>query len=74
MREEELRKWMRGRGLAEGTIGTQLSKIRKLNRHFGDLDLLIEKGEIERIATLLADSAALPADLGNEGERNHLRQ
>lgn len=74
MREEGVRQWMRGRGLAESTINTQMSKMRKLDRHFGDLDQLIETGEIENVARLLADPADLPEELGNKGERNHLRQ
>lgn len=74
MREEGVRHWMRARGLAESTISTQLSKIRKLDRFFGDLDELISNGKIEDVAAKLYDSASLPPELGNEGERNHLRQ
>ena len=60
--------------LADSTISTQLSKMRKIDRYFGDLDKLIETGKIESVARQLADPAALPTELGSEGERNHLKQ
>lgn len=74
MREEGVRQWMRRKGLAESTIRTQMSKMRKIDRFFGDIDRLIESGEIENVAKRLADSGNLPDGLGNEGERNHLQQ
>lgn len=74
MREEAVRAWMRREGLADTTISTQMSKMRKLDRHFGDLDELIRTGRVEGVASTLADPASLPRELGSEGERNHLRQ
>ncbi|WP_343347998.1 AAA family ATPase [Sphingomicrobium sp. XHP0239] len=75
MREEEFRVWMKNvRRLQDSTISTQLSKLRKIDRHFGDLDELITDSRIDEVAQRLADPASLPAELGNEGERNHLRQ
>lgn len=74
VREESVKRWMKGKGLADSTIATQLSKMRKIDRHFGDLDELIESGKIDRVVDRLNDPASLPSELGNEGERNHLRQ
>ena len=74
MREEQVRAWMRRRGLQDSTISTQMSKMRKLDRHFGDLDELIRTGRIEQVSESLSRPETLPPELGNEGERAHLRQ
>lgn len=71
MREKEFRDWLSGR-VGQSTVSTQLSKVRKLDRHFGDLDHLIETGEIKDIVDLLSRPQDVPAELGNLGERGHL--
>ena len=43
MREAEFKAWM-AESHTPGTVSTQLSKVRKLERHFGDLDELFSQG------------------------------
>lgn len=75
MREVEFREWLRSDGKAASTINTQLSKARKLDRAFGDLDRLHAEDRLVAVAEEL--SRKPPSErvlsLGNEAERNHLR-
>lgn len=63
---------MQAQGYTPGTVNTQMSKVRKLNRSFGDLDQLFERGEFDRIEAQLKSGDNLPDELGNDGERRHL--
>lgn len=71
MQEREFRAWLEAR-YSTGTVSTQLSKVRKLERVFGDLDELYDGGRFEEIAINLKSGKGLPVGLGNDGERRHL--
>ncbi|MCW4116378.1 AAA family ATPase [Aurantimonas sp. MSK8Z-1] len=73
MKEAEFKAWMAAQGYEGSTISTQLSKVRKLDRHFGNLDKHIDNETIEIIADALRNPDTLPPELGNEGERSHLK-
>lgn len=74
MREEEFRKWLAAGPRTPGTVATQISKVRKLEKYFGDLDELIANGGIEDVAQTLVDPEKAPEELGAIAERRHLRQ
>lgn len=74
MREEEFRDWLEAGPRTPGTVSTQLSKVRKIEKNFGDLDDLIKSGEIERVAKALSVPEHAPDHLGAVKERSHLRQ
>ena len=40
MRDAEFKAWMEAQDYSRNTINTQMSKIRKIDRIFGDLDQL----------------------------------
>ena len=73
MREAEFKAWM-AESHTPGTVSTQLSKVRKLERHFGDLDELFSQGSFPSIVKQLKSDTPSPAieALGNTGERAHL--
>lgn len=73
MQESAFRDWLRADGKAESTVSTQLSKLRKIERHFGDLDDLAISGRLQEVANQLAVPDSLPESLGNLGERKHLK-
>ncbi|MEW9305458.1 AAA family ATPase [Labrys neptuniae] len=72
MREAEFKAWLQTKNYSAGTISTQMSKVRKLDRVFGDLDLLHERGEFDALEVRLQTGEDLPSSLGNDGERDHL--
>src|SRR5690554_4294337 len=72
MREAELRSWMQAQGLSAGTISTQMSKIRKLDRVFGDLDLLEATDGLDALEAKLKAKRDLPDGLGSGNELDHL--
>ena len=74
MREQEFREWLAAGPRSPGTVSTQVSKVRKLEKHFGDLDEMIADGRIEDLAQTLSDPEMAPAELGAVAERRHLRQ
>jgi hypothetical protein len=72
MREAEFKAWLEDEGYSPGTINTQMSKVRKLDRVFGDLDGLYAVGGFDRLEAQLKTGDNLPASIGNDGERGHL--
>jgi len=72
MREAEFKAWLQSEKYSAGTISTQMSKVRKLDRVFGDLDLLHAEGELDALEARLHRDDDLPPTLGNDGERGHL--
>lgn len=72
MREAEFKAWLEAEKYSPGTINTQMSKVRKLDRVFGDLDALYASGSLDALETGLRSGDDLPAALGNDGERGHL--
>ncbi|GAA4019135.1 hypothetical protein GCM10022280_18580 [Sphingomonas swuensis] len=72
MRESEFKAWMESQDYSRNTISTQMSKVRKLDRAFGDLDELHASGRFDEIEAALKLGTGLPEDLGNDGERGHL--
>ena len=72
MREAEFREWLARSGKTDGTISTQMSKVRKIERHFGDLDQHFVTGTFAPIGDALSRPDSLSDDLGNAGERRHL--
>lgn len=72
MREAEFKAWLEAKGYTTGTVSTQMSKVRKLDRTFGDLDALYRRGEFNRLEADLKSTNDLPAELGQDGERRHL--
>ena len=71
---EEFRAWLAGGPRSPGTVDTQVSKVKKIEAHFGDLDALIANGEVEEVAQALATPEQAPEDLGAVAERRHLMQ
>jgi hypothetical protein len=63
---------MEAQGYSPGTISTQMSKIRKIDRVFGNLDQLHEDGSLDELEAKLKAGDDLPEHLGNDGERGHL--
>ena len=74
MREQEFRAWLAVGPRSPGTVDTQVSKVRKIEAHFGDLDALIASGEVEKIAQALVKPEQAPEALGAVAERRHLKQ
>jgi hypothetical protein len=72
MREDAFKAWLLAEGFTKGTISTQMSKVRKLDRIFGDLDQLHASGTIEDLERRLRSRFDLPNGLGNDGELGHL--
>jgi len=72
VREREFRAWLTAQGYKAGTVNTQMSKVRKLDRAFGDLDALPQQGAFDGLDANLKSGADLPDTLGNDGERRHL--
>lgn len=72
MREAEFKAWMEAEDYSPGTINTQMSKVRKLDRVFGDLDALHASGGFDDLEMRLRSGDDLPRELGNDGERGHL--
>ncbi len=72
MRELEFKAWMEAQDYSRNTINTQMSKIRKLDRVFGDLDYLHAEGRIDELEARLKAGDDLPEDIGSDGERGHL--
>ena len=72
MREADFKAWFQAQGFSVNTINTQMSKVRKLAKHFGDLDDLHRQGEFDRIEAALKSGDGIPNELGNDGERRHL--
>lgn len=72
MREAEFKAWFEAQGYSPGTINTQMSKVRKLDRVFGGLDGLHERGELDALEAHLRSSEDLPKELGSDGEQSHL--
>ncbi|VWX57309.1 hypothetical protein [Sphingorhabdus sp. 109] len=71
MREEQFKAWLKETGKSEGTISSQMSKVWKLDRYYGDLDEHIRSGTIEKIKTRLSNPDSIPSELGI-GDRQHL--
>lgn len=72
MRESGFREWMGSQDYSRNTISAQMSKVRKLDRVFGDLDELHASGRFDEIEAALKLGTELPEDFGNDGERRHL--
>jgi len=72
VREADFKAWFQAQGFSVNTINTQMSKVRKLAKHFGDLDDLHRQGEFDRIEAALKSGDGIPNELGNDGERRHL--
>ena len=72
MREVEFKAWMEARDYSRNTINTQMSKIRKIDRVFGDLDQLHADGRLDQLEARLKAGEDLPEGLGNDGEQGHL--
>jgi hypothetical protein len=72
MREAEFKAWMTAQDYSQGTINTQLSKIRKIDRVFGDLDDIYADGGLDELEARLKAGDDLPDELGNKGEQGHL--
>ncbi|MFD1105658.1 McrB family protein [Sphingobium olei] len=72
MREAEFKAWMEAQDYSRNTINTQMSKIRKIDRVFGDLDELNAAGKLAELEARLKAGDDLPQDIGNDGERGHL--
>lgn len=72
MQEAEFKAWMKAEGYSAGTISTQVSKLRKLERHFGNLDQIHADDRFELLRNRLQANTDLPEGLGNDGERRHL--
>lgn len=60
MRELEFKAWMEAQDYSRNTINTQMSKIRKLDRVFGDLDYLHAEGMIDELEARLKAGDDLP--------------
>ena len=71
MREAEFKAWLVESGFTDGTISTQMSKVRKLAKHFGDLDELNRRGGFPGVIEQLKSPDGSPAvlALGNDRER-----
>ena len=74
MREKEFKAWLESGNRKPGTVSTQLSKAKKIEKNFGDLDDLIASGKIEETANILSKPEQAPEHLGAVREREHLRQ
>ena len=72
MRETDFKAWMESQDYSRGTINTQMSKIRKLDRVFGDLDQINASGGLDQLEERLKAGKDLPRDLGNDGEQGNL--
>lgn len=72
MREADFKGWMEAQDYSRNTINTQMSKVRKLDRVFGDLDQLHADGKLDELEARLKAGDDLPEDIGNDGERGHL--
>ncbi|KAK0359892.1 hypothetical protein LTR94_029471, partial [Friedmanniomyces endolithicus] len=57
---------------SRNTINTQMSKVRKLDRVFGDLDQIGAAGGLDQLQARLKAGDDLPDGLGNDGELGHL--
>lgn len=71
MREQEFRAWLEADGKSPGTVSSQVSKVRKLDRFFGGLDKRIAEGTIDDVVAAIADPESAPRALG-DGDRKHL--
>ncbi|NVD45199.1 hypothetical protein HUV48_09220 [Altererythrobacter sp. HHU K3-1] len=58
MTENEFKKWMAGEGLALSSISTRISDLRRVERHFGDLDTAYDKDGCATIFEKLSYTAA----------------
>ncbi|MFM0348225.1 McrB family protein [Paraburkholderia sp. RL17-347-BIC-D] len=72
MREAEFKTWFETQSYTAGTISTQMSKVRKLDKAFGDLDSLYQRGEFDKLEADLKSGSNLPEGLGADGERRDL--
>lgn len=72
MRELEFREWLKAQGFTDGTVSTQMSKVRKLDEAFGDLDELFARDQFAAIdAELKAATTPRVLGLGGEGGCRH---
>ncbi|MEO7468860.1 MAG: hypothetical protein ABIV36_17730, partial [Sphingobium limneticum] len=72
MKEAEFKAWMEAQDYSRNTINTQMSKVRKLDRVFGDLDQIGAAGGLDQLQARLKAGDDLPDGLGNDGELGHL--
>jgi len=72
MRDAEFRAWFSAQDYSPGTVNTQMSKVRKLDRLFGDLDALHANGELDVLEARLRAKRDLPAGTGSGIELDHL--
>jgi len=72
MKEAEFKAWMEAQDYSRNTITTQMSKIRKIDRVFGDLDQLHADRRLDHLEARLKAGEDLPEGLGNDGELGHL--
>lgn len=63
---------MEAQGFSRNTINTQMSKIRKIDREFGDLDQFDADEQLDQLEARLKARDDLPEGLGNDGEQSHL--
>lgn len=74
MRDSEFRKWMEAQDYRASTINTQTSKLRKLDRIFGDLDGHFARDQLRELEAELKrrPTSDRVKAMGNEGELAHL--
>ncbi|MEA1071738.1 McrB family protein [Sphingomonas sp. LY160] len=72
MKEAKFKSWLEAQDYSANTINTQMSKVRKIEKFFGDLDDLYEQGKFAELEANLKSGTDLPEGLGNDGERRHL--
>ena len=58
MREAEFKAWLEAEGYSKGTISTQMADVRRIDRVYGDLDMLPANQSVETVRESLVYSKA----------------